>query len=341
MTHMIFSDRGIKQAMEKGHLRIEPFDASRLGPMSYDLAVGTLYERRWDREVIDGMPYEEFLAECCKPLAGIDLEPEKPYFGTSKETIIKTSGIPEIAVTTRSSLARDGVEVEADRQELRSRNGKVPLCVRTHNTRVMVPWSYPMAQLVFETGLPLDEVEIADTLSSDVRISGNPKIIRENQMFPGVSFGYMRSGASLLLHLGNGLKRYKGDVMDISKNSSAHFEEIDISKGYWLQPGEFYLGFTEEEVSFSTRYAGKLMRLFLDIGNAVHMNAPWIHPGSKGNQVLEMSVASPKRVVVGMPVCRMEIHRLDQEPEKSYASVGRYVGQNGPATSRSHLDFHH
>lgn len=333
---MILSDKGIREAIRRGSLSIEPFDVSRLGPMSYDIAVDRLYERKWDREPRDGMLFEEFLASCCAPLEKPELEPGKSYFGASKEVV--ASRLPA-CVATRSSLARYGMEATTDTEFL-FRDGRVPFIIRTHNTRVRLHDSYPVAQLVFNDGIPLDEGEIEDAVSGgEISISGNCMIVRENHVFPYMSFGYMPSYASVLLHMDRMLKRYKGGTMDISQDPLEHFEDVDISGGYALQPGEFYLGSTEEAVAPGNMHAGRLMGLFGDFGNAVHLNAPWVQPGSGVAQVLEISVHDTKIVRAGMPICRMEIHRLDQEPERSYANVGRYAGQNGPATSRSCIDF--
>ncbi len=341
----VLSDRSIKQTIEEGYLRIEPFDESRLGPISYDLTLEKLYVRNnvpyphsssFPYEPVD-MPFDEFLSKYCTPLDEFVLYPGKNYFGMSKEAIAKDS-MGFVDITTRSSLARCGVEVSTDNQEFRTNNGKVPFIVKTVNTSVRIPNNYPIAQLIIYFGLPLDEKRLTDTLSrEEVHVSGNPEIVWENQTMPWDRISYMPTPDSLLLHLGPMIKRYKEGIIDITQDPSEYFEDVRISNGYYVIQGGFYIAHTQEEISLGPRYAARLVRFFHSLGDSVHMNAPWIQPGSSGNQTLEMSFGTGTYIKAGMPICRMEVYDVDQYPEKTYN--GRYLNQNGPITSKSHIDF--
>ncbi len=100
---------------------------------------------------------------------------------------------------------------------------------------------------------------------------------------------------------------------------------------------------TAEYLRLPSSHAGVLKRPWRDDGwhpkygeGIIHFNAPLIFPSAEGNQVLEIFYSKGFRIRQGMPICGMEIHALDQESENPYN--GKYKGQQGPQTSRIHLD---
>jgi dCTP deaminase len=95
--------------------------------------------------------------------------------------------------------------------------------------------------------------------------------------------------------------------------------------GYILNPNSFVLGWTEEFVELPTqarlaaRVEGKSSLARLGIG--IHITAPTIHAGFKGNIQLEICNHGPLKVKLnaGMPVCQLIFAQTLGTPHKGYA----------------------
>jgi dCTP deaminase len=103
------------------------------------------------------------------------------------------------------------------------------------------------------------------------------------------------------------------------------------AEGYILNPQDFVLGWTEQSVELPTfsrlaaRVEGKSSLARLGIG--IHITAPTIHAGFKGQIQLEMCNHGllKVRLVPGMPVCQLIFEQTLGTPEKGYA--GQFYGQ--------------
>lgn len=326
----VLSDTGIKTWMSQGRIAITPFDEALLGPISYDLTLDRLFVNK--RHPSEEQTFEEFLEQCCKPINWQLIEPGELYYGVSKETIhADNTCMPE--VTARSSMARAGLKIAVDYADFLRNYSRVPFIIKAVSGGVVIPLNRPIAQLTFKCSLPLDIGKLTEALATgDISVSGNPKVYWENKTFPMNGFGYFPTPYAILLHLGSSIKRFKGGVLNPLESTEQQFEKIDVSQGYVLKKGEFYLGYTQETVMIGRKHAGRLVRFSHSYGSEVHLNAPWIQPGSSGNQVLEMTVLTDSFIKAGQPICGMEIHPLDQPVTKPYN--GRYMNQEEALTSK-------
>jgi len=131
------------------------------------------------------------------------------------------------------------------------------------------------------------------------------------------------------VHLGKHLATYKDKVLDAKKhNEITHFEIPE--EGFVLQPGELYLGVTEEYTETHSHIPfleGKSStgRLGIDI----HATAGKGDVGFCGNWTLEISCKLPVRIYSGMPIGQLIYFPVDGEVEIKYNSKkdAKYSGQ--------------
>jgi dCTP deaminase len=115
------------------------------------------------------------------------------------------------------------------------------------------------------------------------------------------------------VHLGKSLAVYVDKTLDAKKhNTIAHFDIPE--EGFVLQPGDFYLGVTEEYTETHEHVPfleGKSStgRLGIDI----HATAGKGDVGFCGNWTLEISVKLPVRVYAGMPIGQLIYFPVDGE----------------------------
>lgn len=125
------------------------------------------------------------------------------------------------------------------------------------------------------------------------------------------------------------------DLMDIDT------QEIDISNGYVLTPGEFVLGSTVEKISLpnnvAARFEGKssLGRM----GLTTHITAGFIDAGFSGNITLEMKNETSWNIIIapGMRIGQLCFFAMDSSAKNPYGSEGlgsHYQGQAGPTSVR-------
>lgn len=104
---MILSGRQIQTEVEKGNIKIDPFDPKRVGPNSYNLSLAA-----------DLATYEDDVLDMKKPLSlkrfqipeeGYVLQPQKLYLGRTKELTETRGFVPMLE--GRSSIGRLGMAV--------------------------------------------------------------------------------------------------------------------------------------------------------------------------------------------------------------------------------------
>lgn len=94
-----------------------------------------------------------------------------------------------------------------------------------------------------------------------------------------------------------------------------------------LKPGEFILALTRERVELpeTTRIAARVegKSSLARIGLAVHVTAPTIHAGFKGNITLEIKNHGvlPIRLTVGMPICQLIFEMVFGTPSKVMSGI--------------------
>ena len=103
--------------------------------------------------------------------------------------------------------------------------------------------------------------------------------------------------------------------------------QINAREPYLLRPKSFVLGWTAEKLSIPTRsrlaarVEGKssLARL----GVSVHVTAPIIHSGFKGNIQLEIFNFGPHEIILnsGMWICQLVFEQTSGTPERGYEGL--------------------
>ena len=102
--------------------------------------------------------------------------------------------------------------------------------------------------------------------------------------------------------------------------------------GFTLEPGMFVLGWTKETVylPYTSRLAARVegKSSLARLGLCVHLTAPTIHAGFKGQIQLEMCNFGQNEIIldVNMRICQLIFEISFGTPAKGYA--GRFVGQN-------------
>ncbi len=110
-------------------------------------------------------------------------------------------------------------------------------------------------------------------------------------------------------------------------------DKLPSLDNYTLMPGAFVLGWTMETVSvpitsrLAARVEGKSSLARLGLG--VHLTAPTIHAGFKGQIQLEMVNFGPHEIIlnVGMRICQLIFEITFGTPAKAY--IGQFAGQAG------------
>jgi dCTP deaminase len=93
---------------------------------------------------------------------------------------------------------------------------------------------------------------------------------------------------------------------------------------YFLLPRSFVLAWTREFIAIplSSRLAARVegKSSLARLGFGVHLTAPTIHCGFKGNIQLEVCNAGPNEIILdaGMPICQLIFEQTAGTPEKGY-----------------------
>ena len=173
------------------------------------------------------------------------------------------------------------------------------------------------------------------------------KAIEEGRIVvePKPDFDVALSACSLDLRLGYEFSTFKFmhiSYFDPLKDKEVKMEKITLKKGefFILHPGQFALASTLEWLELPDDIAGRLEgRSSLGrLGIVVHSTASLIHPGMKGNIVLELSNHShiPVALYPEMRICAVSFEKLTQPAEKPYYKQkgAKYVGQKGAVESK-------
>lgn len=138
------------------------------------------------------------------------------------------------------------------------------------------------------------------------------------------------------LTLGDTILRYNDAVIDPAKQQKT--EEIKIgAEGYQLNPGDFVLGHSVEEVG-SDHYAALIHARsgIARLGLFVHVTSDLIHTGSYGQVTFQFYATLPVTIRPGMPVGQITFW----QPKGEISLYrGRYHGQKGVRASELYRDF--
>ena len=174
---MILSDTRILEEMEKGTIKVVPYQRACLGSNSYDVHLGKWLAKYKD-EILDAKKHN--LIEYFEiPDEGFILQPQVFYLGVTQEYTETHAHVPFLEGT--SSTGRLGIDIHAT-----AGKGDVGFCGNwTLEISVKQPvriYKYmPVGQLIY---FPVDgEIEIAYNKKKDAKYSGQPDKPVESMMW--------------------------------------------------------------------------------------------------------------------------------------------------------------
>jgi dCTP deaminase len=164
---------------------------------------------------------------------------------------------------------------------------------------------------------------------------------------PQPNFEQQLGPCSLDLHLGNSFKTFKPTqypYLDLKRKSNFEevMEEIAVEDDgpFILQPREFVIAVTKEEIILSDDIMGRLDgRSSLGrLGLVVHSTAARFDPGWKGKAVMELGNLGIMPIILyaGMRICAMTFETLSSPVEVDYLKQKdhKYAGQNNSTASK-------
>lgn len=175
------------------------------------------------------------------------------------------------------------------------------------------------------------------------------KYIKEGKIkiIPKPNFKEQLGPCSLDLHLGNIFKTFKPTqypYLDLKRkiNFEEFMEEVKIEEGgpFILQPKEFVIAITKEEIILSDDIMGRLDgRSSLGrLGLVVHSTAARFDPGWKGKAVMELDNLGIMPIILyaGIRICAMTFETLSSSAEFPYLKQKdhKYAGQKRPIASK-------
>jgi dCTP deaminase len=125
-------------------------------------------------------------------------------------------------------------------------------------------------------------------------------------------------------------------------------ELVTVGDGekFVLQPGQFCLGNTWEEIRLPDDVVGRLegKSSLGRLGLVIHSTAGYVDPGFRGHLTLELSNAASLPILLypRMKIGQLSFLQMTTPADRPYGSSplgSKYQGQNEPTASRIHLDF--
>ena len=163
---MILSDKRILEEIEKGTIKVEPFERDCLGSNSYDVHLGK-YLATYKNHELDAKKHNE-IEHFEIPEEGIVLLPNKFYLGVTQEYTETHSHVPFLE--GKSSTGRLGIDIHAT-----AGKGDVGFCGNwtleiSVKQPVRVYYGMPVGQLIY---FPVEgEIEIRYNQKKNAKYSG-------------------------------------------------------------------------------------------------------------------------------------------------------------------------
>lgn len=174
---MILTDKRILEEIDKGTIKIEPYNRADLGSNSYDVHLGKTLALYVD-EVLDAKKHNR-IEYFDIPDEGFILEPHKFYLGVTLEYTETHAHVPFLE--GKSSTGRLGIDIHAT-----AGKGDVGFCGNwtleiSCKQPVRVYHGMPIGQLIY---FPVEgEIEIKYNQKSNAKYSGQPNMPVESMMW--------------------------------------------------------------------------------------------------------------------------------------------------------------
>ena len=174
---MILTDKRILEEMDKGTIKIEPYNRADLGSNSYEVHLGKTLSVYVD-EVLDAKKHNK-IEYFDIPDEGYVLEPDKFYLGVTLEYTETHAHVPFLE--GKSSTGRLGIDIHAT-----AGKGDVGFCGNwtleiSCKQPVRVYHGMPIGQLIY---FPVEgEIEVKYNQKSNAKYSGQPNKPVESMMW--------------------------------------------------------------------------------------------------------------------------------------------------------------
>jgi dCTP deaminase len=174
---MILTDKRILEEMDKGTIKIEPYNRADLGSNSYDVHLGKTLAVYVD-EVLDAKKHNK-IEYFDIPEDGFVLEPDKFYLGVTLEYTETHAHVPFLE--GKSSTGRLGIDIHAT-----AGKGDVGFCGNwtleiSCKQPVRIYHGMPIGQLIY---FPVEgEIEVKYNQKSNAKYSGQPNKPVESMMW--------------------------------------------------------------------------------------------------------------------------------------------------------------
>ena len=174
---MILTDLRILEEMEKGTIKIEPYNRTDLGSNSYDVHLGK-WLARYDDAVLDAKKHNT-ITYFEIPDEGFVLQPHEFYLGVTEEYTETHAHVPFLE--GKSSTGRLGIDIHAT-----AGKGDVGLCGNwtleiSVKQPVRIYKGMPIGQLIY---FPVEgEIAVKYNQKSNAKYSGQPNKPIESMMW--------------------------------------------------------------------------------------------------------------------------------------------------------------
>jgi dCTP deaminase len=174
---MILSDSRILEEIDKGTIKIVPYDRSCLGSNSYDIHLGK-WLAKYNDEVLDAKKHNQ-ITHFEIPEEGFILQPHVFYLGVTEEYTETHAHVPFLE--GKSSTGRLGIDIHAT-----AGKGDVGFCGNwtleiSVKQPVRIYKGMPVGQLIY---FPVDgEIIISYNNKKDAKYSGQPNKPVESMMW--------------------------------------------------------------------------------------------------------------------------------------------------------------
>jgi len=174
---MILTDKRILEEIDKGTIKIEPYNRADLGSNSYDVHLGKTLALYVD-DVLDAKKHNK-IEYFDIPDEGFVLEPHKFYLGVTLEYTETHAHVPFLE--GKSSTGRLGIDIHAT-----AGKGDVGFCGNwtleiSCKQPVRVYHGMPIGQLIY---FPVEgEIEVKYNQKSNAKYSGQPNMPVESMMW--------------------------------------------------------------------------------------------------------------------------------------------------------------
>ena len=173
---MILSDKRILEEIDKGTIKIEPYNREDLGSNSYDVHLGKNLAT-YDNNLLDAKAHNT-ISHFEIPDEGFVLEPNAFYLGVTEEYTETHAHVPFLE--GKSSTCRLGIDIHAT-----AGKGDVGFCGNwtleiSVKQPVRVYKGMPIGQLIY---FPVDgEIEVKYNQKKNAKYSGQPNMPVESMM---------------------------------------------------------------------------------------------------------------------------------------------------------------